>query len=230
MTTLLLSLAVQLSRYLSTCLPGIIGFGPRYHVVREEEGMDGGSSSHHTLDIESIVEMQQAVLTLSAISATSPGRAEAFRRVLAALDSGRNLNGDDFQALMELDTLWGEERRVGGTRGLTPQEINNLPSHFFTPPSSTPAKGEGDGGVGGCAGASSSTAPPSCSICLDDYEAGEGVRTLPCFHSFHDTCVDKWLTQSGLCPQCRAFSGVGEEGGGEGEMDVWQTQGFAHIV
>jgi len=33
----------------------------------------------------------------------------------------------------------------------------------------------------------------SCRVCLMDFESGENVRTLPCFHPFHTACIDKVL-------------------------------------
>lgn len=43
----------------------------------------------------------------------------------------------------------------------------------------------------------------SCNICLTDFEDGENLRTLPCFHSFHCECIDNWLSRSPICPVCR---------------------------
>ncbi|CAA3010661.1 uncharacterized RING finger isoform X1 [Olea europaea subsp. europaea] len=34
-----------------------------------------------------------------------------------------------------------------------------------------------------------------CYICLVEYEEGDTVRTLPCHHEFHRTCIDKWLKE-----------------------------------
>ena len=43
-----------------------------------------------------------------------------------------------------------------------------------------------------------------CSICTEDFEAGQEQRVLPCDHRFHPVCIDPWLLNvSGTCPLCR---------------------------
>ncbi|KAF9547784.1 hypothetical protein EC957_007730 [Mortierella hygrophila] len=43
-----------------------------------------------------------------------------------------------------------------------------------------------------------------CSICLAEYEVGEQVRTLPCYHQYHQGCIDPWLLNvAALCPICK---------------------------
>jgi hypothetical protein len=43
----------------------------------------------------------------------------------------------------------------------------------------------------------------SCAICLEDFCQGEIVKTLPCFHCFHDDHISTWLMQSQRCPLCK---------------------------
>ncbi|XP_073027321.1 NEP1-interacting protein-like 1 [Primulina eburnea] len=44
----------------------------------------------------------------------------------------------------------------------------------------------------------------SCSVCLQDFQLGETVRSLPhCHHLFHLPCIDSWLVRHGSCPLCR---------------------------
>ena len=33
----------------------------------------------------------------------------------------------------------------------------------------------------------------TCSVCLEEVEKGQGVRTLPCLHTFHKACAEEWL-------------------------------------
>jgi len=44
-----------------------------------------------------------------------------------------------------------------------------------------------------------------CSICIDDFEAGERLILLPkCQHAFHRDCIHPWLTErQGCCPLCK---------------------------
>ncbi|MES1903655.1 MAG: E3 ubiquitin-protein ligase znrf3, partial [Paramarteilia canceri] len=40
----------------------------------------------------------------------------------------------------------------------------------------------------------------SCSICLDKYEVGDKMKTIPCMHFFHSKCIDNWLLRDSTCP------------------------------
>jgi hypothetical protein len=50
-----------------------------------------------------------------------------------------------------------------------------------------------------------------CAICLDGYEVGGEAREMPCKHSFHSGCIERWLGLHGSCPVCR-FAMPVEEG------------------
>lgn len=46
--------------------------------------------------------------------------------------------------------------------------------------------------------------PISCSTCLESFDHKTLHRTLPCNHSFHPSCIEKWLLESSTnCPMCR---------------------------
>ncbi|CAK7334489.1 unnamed protein product [Dovyalis caffra] len=43
-----------------------------------------------------------------------------------------------------------------------------------------------------------------CAVCLSDFKEGEAVRNLKCKHTFHKSCLDKWLRgYLTTCPICR---------------------------
>ena len=42
-----------------------------------------------------------------------------------------------------------------------------------------------------------------CIVCLSDYEEGEKVLTLTCFHKFHNACIVEWFKTKDSCPVCR---------------------------
>jgi hypothetical protein len=67
-------------------------------------------------------------------------------------------------------------------------------------------------------------------VCLEAYEAGDTLRTMPCAHGFHESCIFEWLRVSRLCPLCRfalpaavetesPFMGDDDGGGGDREEE-----------
>lgn len=43
-----------------------------------------------------------------------------------------------------------------------------------------------------------------CCICLEDFQAGDKRKTLPCLHGYHADCIDKALRTRGCCPICNS--------------------------
>lgn len=42
-----------------------------------------------------------------------------------------------------------------------------------------------------------------CAVCIEGYKTSDVVRTLPCKHIFHKSCVDPWLLDQRSCPMCK---------------------------
>jgi hypothetical protein len=71
-----------------------------------------------------------------------------------------------------------------------PNVVQQLPTREWVPPSTT-------------SGAEAKQEHITCMVCLSEYERGDVLRTLPCFHSYHRDCIDKWLLQNNKCPMCK---------------------------
>ncbi|XP_041970117.1 protein goliath-like [Aricia agestis] len=42
-----------------------------------------------------------------------------------------------------------------------------------------------------------------CAICIEPYKVSETLRSLPCSHDFHKSCIDPWLLEHRTCPMCK---------------------------
>ncbi|OIW11058.1 hypothetical protein TanjilG_22865 [Lupinus angustifolius] len=77
---------------------------------------------------------------------------------------------------------------IGGSKGLSGDSVERIPKIKITSDNNVDGSGE----------------RVSCSVCLQDFQFGETVRSLPdCHHMFHLPCIDKWLFKHGSCPLCR---------------------------
>ena len=88
-------------------------------------------------------------------------------------ENNRSLFEAFFQGLDENDTATSDERL---------QAINSLPTHTFHDDNNGTA---------------------TCNICLEAFVNGDGVKTLPCLHMFHTSCIDTWLSRKSECPLCK---------------------------
>ncbi|RLM69046.1 putative RING finger protein [Panicum miliaceum] len=96
--------------------------------------------------------------------------------------------------LLVSEVLGGIQRwrnKLAGERLL--DSVADVPYHPL-PPDNDAAAAAGEG------------SPPSCVICIEEYERGERCFVMPgCAHMFHRECMRKWLRQGNpTCPICRA--------------------------
>ncbi|GAU49338.1 hypothetical protein TSUD_88450 [Trifolium subterraneum] len=142
------------------------------------------------------------------IAIASRGRLQGLRLQLALLD--QEFDELDYDTLRALDS-----DTASSTRSMTDEEINALPVHKYKVPSPTK---DGSTGLTSSSseaaeikqeskGAEGSAEDPedelTCTICLDQVNRGELVRSLPCLHQFHANCIHPWLRQQGTCPVCK---------------------------
>ncbi|XP_061346072.1 NEP1-interacting protein 1 [Gastrolobium bilobum] len=119
--------------------------------------------------------------------------------VIASLLSGRLVRERIGPAMLSavqsqmgaVETSFDEVQNIfdtGGCKGLSGDSVEKIPKIKITTANNVDASGE----------------RVSCSVCLQDFQLGETVRSLPhCHHMFHLPCIDKWLFRHGSCPLCR---------------------------
>ena len=132
----------------------------------------------------------------------------ADRAGLAALVlSDRDFTEDDYERLLALDN-------TAVRRGVSATALHRIPTTTWGGEAKVPAEEANERGEATnpgllAADASESIAPPlaeehsRCAVCLEQYTVGDRVRHLPCLHSYHQSCIDRWLSASVECPVCR---------------------------
>ncbi|XP_021910516.1 E3 ubiquitin-protein ligase SDIR1 [Carica papaya] len=148
------------------------------------------------------------------IALATRGRLQGLRLQLALLD--REFDELDYETLRALDS-----DNVPTTASMSEEEINALPVHKYkvTGPQSSSSVLQGSSSssaeqkkqdtavtVGSMKSAEDEL---TCSVCLEQVNVGELVRSLPCLHQFHANCIDPWLRQQGTCPVCKFRAGSG---------------------
>ncbi|KAK4785148.1 hypothetical protein SAY86_001837 [Trapa natans] len=143
------------------------------------------------------------------IAFATRGRLQGLRLQLALLD--RELDDLDYDALRALDI-----ENASAVPSMTEEEINALPVHKYkaTGPqrdsssrqhisSSSGSSEVMQGSDAAAANTNYSEDDLMCTICLEQVNKGDLVRSLPCLHQFHANCIDPWLRQQGTCPMCK---------------------------
>lgn len=158
------------------------------------------------------------------IAIATRGRLQGLRLQLALLD--REFDELDYETLRALDS------DNVSTASMSEEEINALPIHKYkasAPQSDSPMqlatsstspqkKQDHANAVGSM---KSSEDELTCSICLEQVNIGDVIRSLPCLHQFHANCIDPWLRQQGTCPVCKFRAGsVWPESAEDDEIDA----------
>lgn len=107
------------------------------------------------------------------------------------------------------------EEQAPPQRGLGRSVIeDHSASHTFAGPSGA-ASASAPGGAGGRAAVAAGAGTAAggggggmeealqCMVCMEDFVVGDKLRTLPCLHRYHQSCIDEWLCRSPECPICK---------------------------
>ena len=43
----------------------------------------------------------------------------------------------------------------------------------------------------------------NCPVCLSHLEKDDLIRSLPCGHMYHNSCIKAWFKKKSVCPLCR---------------------------
>ena len=142
---------------------------------------------------------------IHAAGATPEDRANLAALVM----SDRDFNEDDYERLLALD-------KTAVKRGMSATALSRIPTSKWmgcaaqdgcsgasgaSPATTAAAADGGNGGNGGAGGVDEEHS--RCAVCLEDYQKGDSVRHLPCLHSYHAACIDKWFEASVECPVCK---------------------------
>jgi len=93
----------------------------------------------------------------------------------------RDLNDGDYDTLLLLDEP--VQQQLQARLAARPEQIASLPTFAITE--------------------RSEQLENTCPICLESLSVADVMRTMPCMHVFHKTCVDTWLAIQGTCPICK---------------------------
>lgn len=95
----------------------------------------------------------------------------------------RDISESDYELLLQLD------RQVTDQDGIPANVIHSLPTQVLQ---------DGHRLLGDSS---------NCGVCLQGFQVHQRIRTLPCHHPFHITCIDNWLSNHSQCPVDGSYVG-----------------------
>jgi len=168
---------------------------PRYSSHRGSRHSHGQSPSH-ALGLPLELAMELGIVELS----SRGGGGSNLRH------RGMGISDREF-AHMGYEELLALGERLGAVKnpGATANQISRLPIHTFYKSTASSSSSSSSGSTQSDAvGASEEK---GCAICLETFGDGDRVTTLPCFHAFHSSEIDRWLSQKNVCPICKTSVG-----------------------
>lgn len=177
----------------SMLLPGLNSgesqLDERWHRLNFNTGQDG-TDDEQMQSLDNIVEILRAMARGDAdnIAAVRGLSREDYVRHEILQATIRHLN----QRMQQANAAESRHRPVH------PHLLSMLPTFNYRKDRETSS------GIGGNNDpATTGTNAESCPICLAEYEDGEELRVLPCFHKFHTACIDTWFSTDDTCPNCK---------------------------
>jgi hypothetical protein len=131
---------------------------------------------------------QRLALTISQLPADHYQR-EGLVQLQRQLSMGAS---SPLMFLQVLESLRSNPDLLSPDRGADQSEIEQLPVSNFRRASVDKSSGTGD-----------LEEHLTCRVCLSEYEEGDELRTLPCFHKYHRECIDRWISRDKKCPICK---------------------------
>lgn len=170
--------------------------------AREEQQADRNQDEALALALAREQEAADAD-ALAAAMAVSGGRANApmpwqlddglaAMMMMAAGAGPAGLHGVDPMSLQDLLGFSSQPMAAPEPRGPSIEQISRLPTRRVTSEDLARCDEE----------------EQECPVCFSCYAEGDELRTLPCMHSFHVDCIDRWLTSgreaASTCPVCHS--------------------------
>ncbi|NXN78747.1 RNF6 ligase, partial [Bombycilla garrulus] len=180
------------------------GFGELSSLMETESSSEAPSGGHHLADAQnnsSAANSSDPSGVLSRSARAAGGSRERSGQRGGSQRSGRSRENQDSRQsqdannLVENGTLpilrlahfflLNEDDDEDRLRGLTKEQIDNLSTRNYGDVHTENERSK------------------TCSVCINEYAAGNKLRQLPCTHEFHIHCIDRWLSENSTCPICR---------------------------